>query len=89
MASKSHSLSVAEGDTSQDSFSKTPNEKGSLEDDLVQDEVPDDAFPEGGARAWSVAIGTAAVAFCTMGYINSFGSVTSFIVDTVCQVLKV
>ncbi|EGD85256.1 hypothetical protein H112_08987 [Trichophyton rubrum D6] len=32
-----------------------------------------DDFPEGGARAWAVAIGTAGIAFCTLGVINSFG----------------
>ncbi|KAK2762688.1 hypothetical protein FQN54_000862 [Arachnomyces sp. PD_36] len=40
---------------------------------LENNEAPDDTFPEGGTRAWSVAIGTAAIAFCTMGYVNSFG----------------
>lgn len=30
-------------------------------------------FPEGGARAWFVAAGTAGVMFCTLGYVNSFG----------------
>ncbi|MCJ1269726.1 hypothetical protein MMC22_009618 [Lobaria immixta] len=30
-------------------------------------------FPEGGARAWFVAAGTAGVMFCTLGYINAFG----------------
>ncbi|KAH8802923.1 monocarboxylate permease-like protein [Xylogone sp. PMI_703] len=30
-------------------------------------------FPEGGARAWGVAIGTAGVLFCTFGFANSFG----------------
>ncbi|TGO82216.1 hypothetical protein BPOR_0887g00020 [Botrytis porri] len=30
-------------------------------------------FPDGGARAWSVAAGAAGVLFCTFGYINSFG----------------
>ncbi|KAF9633221.1 putative monocarboxylate permease-like protein [Lasiodiplodia theobromae] len=30
-------------------------------------------FPEGGFQAWSVAVGTAAALFCTMGYLNSFG----------------
>lgn len=32
-------------------------------------------FPEGGARAWSVAIGAAGVMFCTFGYVNAFGQV--------------
>jgi hypothetical protein len=35
-------------------------------------QVPTD-FPEGGAAAWAVAIGTSAVIFCTLGYVNSFG----------------
>jgi hypothetical protein len=30
-------------------------------------------FPEGGARAWLVAVGAAGVLFCTSGYINAFG----------------
>jgi hypothetical protein len=32
-------------------------------------------FPEGGLRAWSVAIGCAGVLFSTFGYVNAFGSV--------------
>jgi hypothetical protein len=32
-------------------------------------------FPEGGRRAWSVAVGTAGVLFCTFGYANGFGLV--------------
>ena len=35
-------------------------------------DVPGD-FPEGGGAAWAVAIGSSAVVFCTLGYINSFG----------------
>jgi hypothetical protein len=31
------------------------------------------AFPEGGARAWAVAAGTAGALFCTFGYCNAFG----------------
>lgn len=34
---------------------------------------PHMVFPEGGARAWSVALGTAGVLFCTFGYANAFG----------------
>lgn len=33
----------------------------------------EDDFPEGEARAWSVAAGTAGVLFCSFGYLNSFG----------------
>ncbi len=32
-------------------------------------------FPEGGARAWGVAIGAAGVLFSTFGYANAFGYV--------------
>lgn len=36
--------------------------------------VPDEAtFPEGGARAWSVAVGAAGVMFATLGYSNAYG----------------
>lgn len=28
-------------------------------------------FPDGGAKAWSVAIGAACVLFCTFGYANT------------------
>lgn len=31
------------------------------------------SFPEGGARAWSVAAGCAGILFSTFGYINAFG----------------
>lgn len=34
---------------------------------------PMPTFPEGGARAWCVAAGHGGVAFCTFGYVNSFG----------------
>jgi hypothetical protein len=30
-------------------------------------------FPEGGLRAWSVAIGCSGVMFSTFGYVNAFG----------------
>lgn len=33
----------------------------------------EDDFPEGGARAWTVAAGTACVLFATLGYSNCFG----------------
>ena len=34
---------------------------------------PSTDFPDGGGRAWAVAIGASAVLFCTLGYVNSFG----------------
>lgn len=51
------------------------DEKQATEDGIIQGEAPEDTFPEGGTRAWSVAIGTAGIAFCTLGYVNSFGLV--------------
>lgn len=32
-----------------------------------------DEYPEGGAKAWGVAIGTSLALFCSLGYVNSFG----------------
>jgi hypothetical protein len=32
-------------------------------------------YPEGGARAWSVALACGGIVFCTFGYVNSFGYV--------------
>jgi hypothetical protein len=32
-------------------------------------------FPEGGLRAWSVAVGCAGVLFSTFGFVNAFGYV--------------
>jgi hypothetical protein len=34
---------------------------------------PSHDFPDGGPRAWAVAIGTSFVLFATLGYVNSFG----------------
>ena len=30
-------------------------------------------FPEGGRRAWFVAVGCAGLLFCTFGFANAFG----------------
>jgi hypothetical protein len=35
----------------------------------------DGGFPEGGARAWSVAAGATGIIFCSLGYCNAFGYV--------------
>jgi len=38
------------------------------------EKVPyDHAFPEGGLKAWSVAVGASFVLFSTFGYANAFG----------------
>ncbi|PGH00031.1 hypothetical protein GX51_06030 [Blastomyces parvus] len=34
---------------------------------------PEDTYPDGGARAWSVAAGTSGILFCTFGLANAFG----------------
>ncbi|PYI08788.1 putative monocarboxylate permease [Aspergillus sclerotiicarbonarius CBS 121057] len=39
---------------------------------------PEEEFPEGGSRAWSVALGNAGVMFCTLGYVNSWGYYEQF-----------
>lgn len=33
----------------------------------------DNPAPDGGARAWTVAAGGAAILFCCLGFVNSFG----------------
>lgn len=47
--------------------------ENNLEKAPVQATFQPAPFPEGGARAWSVAIGAAGVLFCTFGYVNAFG----------------
>lgn len=74
MASEQRPLSATDAEISCDSSLNTP-EKRPLENGPDDGEATGDTFPEGGARAWSVAIGTACIAFCTMGYVNSFGLV--------------
>jgi hypothetical protein len=49
------------------------NESLDPKDVLAKGNTVEDTFPEGGARAWSVAAGTAGVTFCTLGYLNSYG----------------
>ena len=45
----------------------------SLEGKSADGNFEETPFPEGGARAWSVALGAAGVLFCTFGYVNAFG----------------
>lgn len=47
------------------------NEKGA--EDVSTEESEVITYPEGGLRAWSVALGSAGNVFCTFGYVNSFG----------------
>lgn len=48
-------------------------EEGSGDEKPAAQLPPHMVFPEGGARAWGVALGTAGVLFCTFGYANAFG----------------
>lgn len=61
-----------------------PNEDGSkelsdqskelsLEDGSAKEQPPEITFPEGGLRAWSVALGCSLILFSTFGYVNAFG----------------
>jgi len=63
----------ADADSSHGKTDLSLSEKQPPEDLLVKCDAPEDTFPEGGARAWCVAAGTAGVTFCTLGYLNSFG----------------
>ncbi|KAL6230885.1 hypothetical protein BDW75DRAFT_248293 [Aspergillus navahoensis] len=49
--------------------------ESSKESSIVQlPKAPEPApFPDGGARAWTVALGAGGVLFCTFGYVNAFG----------------
>lgn len=38
-----------------------------------KDGLEETTYPEGGLRAWAVAMGAAGVLFSTMGYVNAFG----------------
>ncbi len=66
-ASSQHTLQDGEVPVENAAIDGAGAEKGS-------NQVPTD-FPEGGAAAWAVAIGTSAVIFSTLGYVNSFGYV--------------
>jgi hypothetical protein len=73
MASKELPQIPADTDSSHSKTDLSLSEKESPETLLVKGDAPEDTFPEGGARAWCVAAGTAGVTFCTLGYLNSFG----------------
>ena len=73
MASEGPPQIPADADSSHGKIDLSLSEKQSPEDLLVKGDTPEDTFPEGGARAWCVAAGTAGVTFCTLGYLNSFG----------------
>lgn len=46
------------------------SDEGPQEKEAVEPEV---TYPEGGARGWAVAAGSAGILFSTFGYANSFG----------------
>lgn len=47
--------------------------ESSLEDGLTKGPPPDNSFPEGGPRAWAVAVASSMALFSTFGYGNAFG----------------
>ena len=73
MASEQHQLPAEAAVSSPDSSVEDQDEKQPAEQRLVENDELDVTYPEGGARAWAVAGGTAGIAFCTLGYVNSFG----------------
>jgi hypothetical protein len=40
---------------------------------LLEKAATEVTFPDGGITAWSIALASAGVLFCTFGYVNSFG----------------
>lgn len=50
---------------------------GAVEDNKERPQA-EDAFPEGGLKAWAVVAGAFCVLFCTFGYLNAFGYVCAF-----------
>ncbi|KAJ4323105.1 hypothetical protein N0V84_004505 [Fusarium piperis] len=56
-----------------DPSDKTLNETRPGSEDQKLEKVEEDDFPDGGLRAWLVAIGCSGVFFCTLGYTNVFG----------------
>ena len=42
-------------------------------DRFVEKTQGEEEFPEGGAKAWGVALGCGGILFCTFGFANSFG----------------
>jgi hypothetical protein len=56
------------------SVSSSPSANNIKQSSLESDPtVQEEEYPDGGLKAWSVAIGSAGVLFCTMGYANSWG----------------
>ena len=47
------------------------------DDDKNDDDERHEAFPDGGLQAWAVVAGAFCVLFCTFGYLNAYGCVSS------------
>ena len=47
-----------------------PEEAG---DENIEKQEQQQPFPEGGGRAWAVALGCGGTLFCTFGFANAFG----------------
>ena len=68
-------LSTADGADSQaDPSKKWANDQSDIEGAPVATRQSSTIeYPEGGLQAWLAVAGSAAVLFCTFGYINTFG----------------
>ncbi|KFY84536.1 hypothetical protein V500_09221 [Pseudogymnoascus sp. VKM F-4518 (FW-2643)] len=68
--------STVSTDLEPDKEKPTPNSPDLLDQESAPDSSPDsdEPAPDGGARAWTVAAGGAAILFCCLGFANSFGS---------------
>ncbi|KAJ5470245.1 hypothetical protein N7530_007602 [Penicillium desertorum] len=64
--------------TSTHNLDNTTFEEGNLgSKEEAKADQPQVAFPEGGLRAWSVVAGAFCISFCTFGYLNAYGQVSS------------
>lgn len=59
-----------------DNEKSAPNSPDLVDQENPPDSSPDsdEPAPDGGARAWIVAAGGAAILFCCLGFANSFGA---------------
>ncbi|KAF2458730.1 major facilitator superfamily domain-containing protein [Lineolata rhizophorae] len=77
MAAEDQSVKDSGPNTSDDQYAPTPQnesaESGALANEKGLGTSTEEDFPDGGARAWLVAIGSSLVLMATFGYINSFG----------------
>ncbi|KAJ3565582.1 hypothetical protein NP233_g7544 [Leucocoprinus birnbaumii] len=59
--------------------------KEELVEDVPEQRIPDDDFPDGGLRAWLVVFGGACNCYATFGYVNSWGIFQAYYQETVLK----